>query len=139
MSCISGTGAVSMLYGVVPAASGGGQAWRRKLVGGEIEKADTVSGAARACYQEGSRPDSTLGCCVLELLESVRLDPDRDRLRVEPALFARERVLAETTLLRRHLLNVDLQNTGQRELIRTLLVDGAKDRVFSRCEHNRLH
>ena len=51
-------------------------------------------------------------CGVLELLEGARLDLGRCRLGREPALFARERILAEAFFLRGHLLQADLQQAG---------------------------
>ncbi len=57
------------------------------------------------------------------------------RLGREPALAAREGVLAKTLLLAMHLLQADLHQARQRELPSPLLVHRAENRSLWRSEH----
>jgi hypothetical protein len=79
----------------------------------------------------------SLGCGVLQLLQRTCLDAHARRLRCEPTVFTRERILAEALLLSRHDLRRNLQEARQRELARALLVHGAEDGVLE-CRQNGL-
>ena len=65
---------------------------------------------------EGGGPVARSERRVLEFLQCTRLDLHRCRLGREPALFAREGILAKTLLLGKHLLKADLHEVRQREL-----------------------
>jgi hypothetical protein len=61
--------------------------------------------------------------CFLQLLQRAHLQADGRGLRRKPFVFARERVLTEALLLRRHILSHHLQQPRQRERLDSFLVD----------------
>ena len=73
---------------------------------------------------------------VLQFLQRADLHLDGGGLCCEPLIFAGEGVLAESLLCCRHLQGSDLEQAGERELARALLVQRAQDRVFQVGQHS---